>query len=341
MTAGVTKAKGFWIDRPVFVTGATGLLGSHLTAELLARGAEVVCLVRDRVARSHFYRLGLERRVAVVSGALEDQPLLTRALNEYEIETVFHLGAQTIVGTAQRGPLSTFESNIRGTYNLLEACRLNARRVGRVVVASSDKAYGDQPELPYTEEARLEGRFPYDCSKSCADLITQCYHATYELPACVTRCGNLFGPGDLNWNRIVPGTIRSVLRDEPPIIRSDGTFLRDYFYVGDAVSAYLDLAEQMGRAEVVGQPFNFSDEQPLRVLELVKVILRAMDAESLEPVVLGEASAEIREQVLAAKKARRLLEWSPRHGLEEGLAATIAWYREFLADLDRLVMASD
>jgi len=321
---------GFWTDRPVFVTGATGMLGSHLTAELVERGADVVCLVRDRVARSHFQRLGLDRRVVTVSGALEDHDLLARAVNEYEIETVFHLGAQTIVGTATRGPLSTWEANVRGTYNLLEACRLNASRVKRVVVASSDKAYGDQVVLPYTEEAPLVGRFPYDCSKSCADLITRSYHESFGLPTCVTRCGNLFGPGDLNWNRIIPGTIRSALRGERPVIRSDGTFVRDYFYVGDAAHAYLELAEQMSRPEVNGEAFNFSLEKPLTVLEIARMTLAAVGRPDLEPEVLGQASNEIRAQFLSSEKAHRLLGWRPRYGLDEGLTLTIAWYRELL-----------
>jgi len=321
---------GFWTDRTVLVTGATGLLGSHMTAELVDRGASVVCLVRDQVAHSHFARLGLANHTVVVNGCLEDYALLERVLNEHEIETVMHLGAQTIVGTASRNPLSTWEANVRGTYNLLEACRRNDRTVGRVVVASSDKAYGDQPELPYMEDAPLEGRFPYDCSKSCTDLISRSYYETYRVPVCITRCGNLFGPGDLNWNRIVPGTIRSTIRDEAPIIRSDGSFVRDYVYVGDAVSAYIDLAEQMDRPEVVGQAFNFSDERPQSVLEIVACILQAAGREDLEPKVLNQASHEIKAQFLSAQKARELLQWKPRHGLQEGLQRTVAWYRELL-----------
>jgi CDP-glucose 4,6-dehydratase len=321
----------FWTDRPVFVTGATGLLGSHMTAELLARGADPVCLVRDHVAISHFQRLGLDRRVVIVRGCLEDYALLERALNEHEIDTVMHLGAQTIVGTASRNPLSTWESNVRGSYLLLEACRRNAKKVRRVVVASSDKAYGDQEALPYTEDAPLAGRFPYDCSKSCTDLIARSYFETYQLPVCVTRCGNLFGPGDLNWNRIVPGTIRSVIRDERPIVRSDGTLVRDYVYVGDAVAAYLDLAEQLDRPGVVGEAFNYSDEHPQSVLEIVARILAAAGRPDLEPVVLNAANHEIRKQYLSSTKARTLLAWRPSFGLDEGLARTVAWYRELLA----------
>jgi len=322
----------FWTDRPVFVTGGSGLLGSHMVKKLVDEGASVVCLLRDEVAQSHFTRLGLAQRVVIVRGALEDYMLLERALNEHEIDTVFHLGAQTIVGTANRNPLSTWESNVRGTYQLLEACRRNQSRITRVVVASSDKAYGDQPELPYDEDAPLIGRFPYDCSKSCTDLIAISYHRTYGLPVSITRCGNLFGAGDLNWNRIVPGTIRSVIRNERPIIRSDGKFVRDYFYVEDAVAAYVELAEKLDAPDVVGQAFNFSDEKPMNVLELTERILTLMERTDLEPDVLGQAKNEIREQYLSAAKARRLLSgWKPRFGLDEGLRRTIAWYRELLS----------
>ena len=320
----------FWRDRQVFVTGATGLLGSHMTAELVARGANVVCLVRDEVAASHYYRLGLDGKTVRVRGELEDYLLLERALNEHEIDTVFHLGAQAIVTIANRNPLSTFESNIRGSYNLLEACRRNAKKVKRVVVASSDKAYGDQPQLPYTEDSRLEGRFPYDVSKSCTDLIARSYFESFATPVCVTRCGNLFGAGDLNWNRIVPGTIRSALRGERPIIRSDGSFVRDYVYVGDAVSAYLETAEQMERADVVGEAFNFSDMKPLDVRQICNAVLVACGRTDLEPVVLGEASNEIKAQYLSSDKARARLAWAPRFGLEQGLAMTVGWYREHL-----------
>jgi CDP-glucose 4,6-dehydratase len=324
-------AMTFWTDRPVFVTGATGILGSHLTAELVARGANVTALVRDSVAASHFYRLGLDKKVSIVRGALEDYELLERALGEYEIDTVFHLGAQTIVGIANRNPLSTWESNVRGSYHLLEACRRNDKKVKRVLVASSDKAYGTQDELPYDETSPLTGRFPYDCSKSCTDLISTSYHQAFGVPVCITRCGNLFGAGDLNWNRLVPGTIRSALRGERPIIRSNGTFVRDYFYVEDAVASYLTLAEQMHRPDVVGEAFNFSDEKPLSVVEMTKHILVAAGRPDLEPIIKGEAFNEIPEQYLAAAKARRLLEgWKPSFGIEDGLARTVGWYRELL-----------
>jgi CDP-glucose 4,6-dehydratase len=321
---------GFWTDRNVFVTGATGLLGSHLTRELVERGASVTALVRDSVAASHFHRLGLEKKVSIVRGALEDYPLLERALGEYEIESVFHLGAQTIVGIANRNPLSTWESNVRGTYHLMEACR-RSPKVKRVLVASSDKAYGAQTKLPYDEESPLIGRFPYDCSKSCTDLICTSYSVSFGLPVCITRCGNLFGAGDLNWNRIVPGTIRSALRGERPIIRSDGSFVRDYFYVVDAVHSYLTLAENMDRKDIVGQAFNFSDEKPLDVIAIAKMTLEACGRPDLELDIRGEATNEIPEQYLSSEKAKRLLPgWKPTYGIAEGLQKTVGWYRELL-----------
>ncbi len=322
----------FWKDRNVFVTGATGLLGSWTCQRLIDYGANVACLQRDSVPGSHLVRSGLIERVTVVRGDLEDYSSVLRATNEYEIETVLHLGAQTIVGTAARSALSTFESNIKGTWNVLEACRACAKLVQRVVVASSDKAYGSHPRLPYTEDTPLQGRFPYDVSKSCADLLALSYFATYRLPVCITRCGNLFGGGDLNFSRIVPGTVRSVLRHEPPIIRSDGKFVRDYFYVEDAADAYLFLAQRMDDPNLHGEAFNFGNQAPVTVLELVERILNAMDARQLQPVILNQASHEIREQFLDCTKARTRLGWRPRYSLETGLSHTIAWYRNYFAE---------
>ena len=320
----------FWAGRRVFVTGATGLLGSWLTESLVARGADVVCLVRDWVPASRLIAGELPAEVTLVRGELEDFPLLLRCVNEYEIESVFHLGAQTIVGTARRSALSTFEANVRGTWNLLEACRLCRDLVGRVVVASSDKAYGEHADLPYTENAPLEGRYPYDVSKSCADLISLSYARTYDLPVAITRCGNLVGPGDLNFNRLVPGPVRSALLDERPLIRSDGTYVRDYFYVADAAEAYLDLAERMSERDLGGEAFNFGTETPLSVLEMVETILGLMGKSSLRPRILDEARSEIRAQYLDCTKARRVLGWRPRHTLEDALRETIDWYRERL-----------
>lgn len=323
---------GHWRRKRVFVTGASGLLGSALVSELIAQGADVTILVRDWVPSSRLFGSGLAAHTNVVGGDLLDFELLLRALNEYEIDTVFHLGAQTIVGTAARSPLSTFESNIRGTWNLLEACRLNARLVQRIVIASSDKAYGIHERLPYTEDAPLQGRFPYDVSKSCADLIALSYFHTYRTPVAVTRCGNLWGPGDLNYNRLIPGTIRSALTDEAPIIRSDGTFLRDYFYVRDAVGAYLTLAEQLPAKALAGEAFNFGNEQPLSVIEVVDTILRFLGKSTLKPVILNEAREEIPNQYLDCAKARRVLNWAPQYSFDTGLAETIPWYRGFIEE---------
>jgi len=319
-----------WSDKRVFVTGATGMVGAWLVKELLAQGAIVVVLVRDADPQSELFRSETIKRVTVVNGALEDLLVLERAINAQEIDTVFHLGAQTTVGTARRFPLQTFEANVRGTYNLLEACRLHQSLVKRVVVASSDKAYGDQVLLPYTEETTLQGRYPYDVSKSCCDLIAQSYFHTYELPVGIARCGNIYGGGDLNWSRVVPGTIRSILKGERPIIRSDGKFVRDYIYVKDAARAYLRLAEHLADKTVQGQGFNFSLGKPLNVLEIVGIIQKLMHAQHLQPVIQNTAKGEILNQYLSSEKAERLLKWQPSCGLEKGLEETISWYQEFL-----------
>lgn len=320
----------FWADKQVFVSGASGLLGSWLVQELVQRGARVTCLIRDWVPDSRLFSEGMSNQVQMVRGELEDLELVLRALNEYEIDSVFHLGAQTIVGTAARSPLSTFEANIKGTWVLLEACRLIHQQIERIVVASSDKAYGVHEKLPYTENAPLVGRFPYDVSKSCADLIAFSYYHTYGLPVTVTRCGNLFGGGDLNLNRLVPGTIVAALRNEAPLIRSDGSFVRDYFYVRDAVEAYLDLAERVPGEGLLGQAFNFGIEQPRSVLEMTKIILDVACRSDLKPEILGQAQHEIPEQWLDCTKARELLGWQPRYSLEAGLSETIDWYKDWL-----------
>ncbi len=321
----------FWRDRPTFVTGATGLVGSWTVKRLLDAGAQVSCLVRDSVPRSEFVRAGMLDRITVIQGDVRDQALLERALGEYEIDTVLHLAAQTIVPIANRNPASTFETNVGGTWSLLEACR-RSPLVKQIVVASSDKAYGDHHHLPYAEEAPLQGRHPYDVSKSCADLIGQSYAHSFGLPVAITRCGNFFGGGDLNWNRIVPGTIRSVLRGHRPVIRSDGAYVRDYFYVEDGAAAYLLLAEKLAADHSLrGQAFNFSNEVQVTVREFVDRILRRMGS-GLEPDIRNEAQREIRHQYLTAEKARRLLGWKALHTLDDGLERTIAWYRDFLGD---------
>ncbi len=322
-------ANNFWRDRSVLVTGATGLLGGWLTRSLLSRGASVVCLVRDWVPQCELVRKNQLEQVNVVRGDVTDQSVIERALGEYEVQTVFHLAAQTIVGIANRNPVSTFESNIQGTWNLLEACR-RSPLVSAIVVASSDKAYGTHTVLPYSEDMALQGRHPYDVSKSCADLISQAYAATFDLPVGITRCGNFYGGGDLNWNRVVPGTIRSVLRGERPIIRSDGQFIRDYFYVEDGAAAYMLLAERLSADRALrGQAFNFSNEIQITVLQLVEKILSKMGSK-LEPEVQNQASNEVRHQFLSAERARKQLKWAPSFTLDEGLERTIAWYREAL-----------
>jgi CDP-glucose 4,6-dehydratase len=326
----VDMNSSLWRDRPTLVTGATGLVGGWLVRELVECGADVVCLVRDWVPGSEIVRSKLLDRVKTVRGDIRDRDLVERTLGEYEIDTVFHLAAQTIVGIANRNPVSTFESNVQGTWNVLEAAR-RSPLVKAVVVASSDKAYGAQEHLPYSEATPLEGRHPYDVSKSCADLIAQAYGSTYGLPIAVTRCGNFYGGGDLNWNRIVPGTIRSVLRGERPVIRSDGRFVRDYFYVEDGAACYLLLAERLlAKCDGLrGQAFNFSNEIQVTVSELVNLILEKMES-SLEPDIRNEASNEIRHQYLSAGRAREQLGWRPLFTLDEGLTRTIAWYRDFL-----------
>jgi len=319
----------FWLDRPTLVTGATGLIGGWLVRRLVSAGADVVCLARDWVPQSEFVRARLIEQVKVVRGDVRDQAQLERTLGEYEVDTVIHLAAQTIVGIANRNPISTFETNIAGTWALLEACR-RSPSVKQIVIASSDKAYGDHETLPYSEDAPLQGRHPYDVSKSCADLIAQSYATTYKTPVAVTRCGNFYGGGDLNWNRIVPGTIRSVLRGQRPVIRSDGQFVRDYFYAEDGAAVNMVLAEALARdPDLRGEAFNFSNEIQVTVLELVERLLALMNSD-LRPDVRNEATNEIRHQYLSAEKARRRLAWQPHFTLDEGLRRTIDWYTTFL-----------
>lgn len=320
----------FWTDRNVLVTGCTGLLGSCITEALVQADANVVGLVRDRVPRSHLIRSNAVDSISIVSGKIEDYHLVERCLNEYQIQTVFHLAAQTIVGIANQNPLSTFESNVRGTWNLLEACRTTSW-VEQIVVASSDKAYGEHQELPYSEDNPLLAKHPYDVSKACADMVAHMYAKSYQLPVCVTRFGNLFGSGDSNFDRLIPGTIRSVIRGESPIIRSDGKFSRDYIYIEDAASAYMTLVEGMSKdPTIIGQAFNFSYESPLSALEVVNIVLSQMGRTDLEPQILNAAHNEIPHQYLSSQKARNILNWQPNFSFETGLKRTIPWYKELL-----------
>ncbi len=321
----------FWRDRPTFVTGASGLVGAWLVKKLVAAGAQVVCLLRDWVPHSELVRDGWLSQVSVVRGDVTDQALLERALGEHEIVTVIHLAAQTIVGIANKNPVSTFEANIAGTWCLLEACR-RSPLVRQVVVASSDKAYGVHDKLPYDETAALQGCHPYDVSKSCADLLTRTYATTYDLPVAITRCGNFYGGGDLNWNRIVPGTIRSVVRGQRPVIRSDGTFIRDYFYVEDGAAAYMLLAEKLAAdPALMGEAFNFSNELQVTARQVVDAVLTEMGSD-LVPEILNQASHEIPHQYLTAAKARRVLGWEPMFSFPEGLRRTVAWYSNYFKE---------
>jgi len=318
----------FWQGRPVFVTGATGLLGSWLVPELVGRGAEVVALVRDGLPRSRLVQDGWLDRIVTVRGSLTDADLIRRTLAEYDIRSIYHLGAQTQVGVARVDPVGTLEANVRGTWLLLEAAR--QCQVPQVIIASSDKAYGPSGRLPYLEDFPLQGRYPYDVSKSCTDLISTMYAHTYGVPTAIVRCGNLFGGGDLNVNRLIPGVIASTLRGEPFEIRSDGLYVRDFLYVEDAVDAYLLLTERLAAdPTLAGEAFNFGLELRLTMLDIVDKVLGHMGRPDLQPVIRNTAKAEIREQTLDAGKARSRLGWSPRHGMDDGLHRTIAWYRGF------------
>lgn len=323
----------FWKNKNVFVTGATGFLGSWLTKALLEKGASVVALIRDEEQESNFYRFRCDNLATLVRGDLVNFFVLERILNEYEIDTCFHLAAQPIVTTANRSPLSTFESNIKGSWNLLEAAR-RSQLLKRLIIASSDKAYGESAALPYREDLPMGGSHPYDVSKSCVDLLAQAYAKTYKVPLAISRCGNFYGGGDLHWNRIVPGTFRSLIRGERPVIRTDGTLIRDYFYIEDVVSAYLALGENLDRPEIQGQAFNFGTETPISVINLVRKMLVVSSRADLEPTVLNQWSNEIQAQYLSCEKAKKILGWQPRFSLEKGLKATWDWYREFFGKKD-------
>jgi CDP-glucose 4,6-dehydratase len=327
-----------WKGRKVLITGVGGFVASHTAAELVARGASVVGVLRDSRGSRRLKLFGLTDNIDVVRGSIDDYTLMERVFAEYEIEHVFHLAAQAIVGIANSSPLSTFDSNIRGTWTLLEAAR-HSKMLKSFVIASSDKAYGDQPILPYTEESPLSAVYPYDVSKLCAEALTRSYGATFDLPIGIVRCANIYGEGDLNWSRIVPGTIRSMLSGEPPIIRSDGTLERDYIHVSDAVSAYLTFAEHLDRADVSGQAFNFGAGRAYSVIEIVETILR-QGGSSLRPQILGQNRGEINRQWLDSAKAKRLLGWQPAVSLDEGMRRTIRWYAEYLGQAGQVDAAA-
>ena len=324
----VGRFDGFWQDRSVAITGAGGFVASWLSKALIELGASVVGIVRDSAGDHLLDRMGVRSELNIVHGSITDLPLVERVLNEYEVDTCFHLAAQAIVGAANRSPLSTFESNIKGTWNVLEAARTSPS-VRAVVVASSDKAYGDQPTLPYREDLELRGRYPYDASKVCAEVLARCFVATYDAPVSVLRCANTYGGGDLNWSRLIPGTIRSILRGEEPVIRSDGTLERDYLFVEDAIRAYLLIGMHATDDGVRGEAFNFGTGHPVSVIDLVRKIL--FDAGSdLQPLVLGPAKGEIDRQYLDSTLARTTFGWESEVDLDQGLARTIAWYSAYL-----------
>jgi CDP-glucose 4,6-dehydratase len=322
-----------WENQTVFVTGANGFLGPWLVDSLRARGAHVVALIRDVHAHTRLPFIQ-QKNITFVHGDIASFETVERIVNEYAVDVVFHLGAQPLVGVAYKSPRATFTSNIQGTWNVLDAVR-SASQVKAVVVASSDKAYGDCPQLPYTEETPLQGRYPYDVSKSCTDLIAQSYAHTYDVPVCITRCGNFFGGGDLHMSRIVPGTVKELLNDRPPIIRSDGSLIRDYIYVEDVVDAYITLAEKMQEQDLIGQAFNFSTQAPVSVLELVDNISKLMGKGNLKPIILNQAHSEIEAQHLDATKAQKVLDWKPSWGLTKGLEKTIRWYQTFFESQEK------
>ncbi len=336
MPTGEVKAR-FWQGRRALVTGAYGFMAGHLIEALLEIGAEVIGMVRDRPAASYLQLSGLDRRITLAPGDITALDDCVRVLNDHDCSVVFQLAAQAIVGVANRSPLKTFQTNIIGTCNVLEACRqLNdgdrPNLVEAVVAASSDKAYGDQPELPYKESAPLLGLHPYDASKSCADLLTRTYHNTYGVAAAVSRCSNLYGPGDLNMSRLVPATICAVLAGERPVIRSDGSPQRDYVYVKDAARAYLLLAEKTAEGPAAGQTYNIGTGVPLTVLEMVEMVIQASGKSDLRPNVQGTSWGEIRHQYLDCTKADTELGWRPRYQVEAALAETYEWYREYLSE---------
>jgi len=326
----IEKQKNFWCDKRVLVTGATGFVGSWLCKSLVEKGAQVIALIRDWDPSSDLLRSQTVNKISVVTGQLEDYNTVERAINEYAVDTVIHLGAQAIVGVANRSPFSTFEANIKGTYCLLEACRQHKFMVKRIIVASSDKAYGDSNVLPYKEDMPPLGKHPYDVSKSCADLISQSYYHTYGLPIVVARCGNIYGGGDLNWSRIIPHTVRALYKGEVPVIRSDGLFIRDYVFIDDAVDAYLTMAQMLDNPKVQGEAFNFGPEKPLTVLDVVKTICYLMGKNHVLPIILNEAHNEIKAQYLCSEKAKKQLFWEPNFSLEDGLKRTIDWYENHL-----------
>lgn len=318
----------FWKNKNVLITGANGFVGSYISMRMCETPAAVFGMVRDHLPSSVFTIAGLDKKVNIVHGSLEDFDAVKRIINEYEIDTIFHVGAQAIVKSAMADPLQTFRSNILGTANVLEACRLLDKQVKCVVVASSDKAYGSSPKLPYKEDFPLKGEFPYEVSKSCVDLIAQSYFKTYNLPLSITRCGNIYGGGDPNNSRLIPSTILFAMANKNPVLRSNGKYIRDFVYVEDIADTYLLLAEKMSDGKIAGEAFNFSYELKKQVIDVVNDILRLMKKTQLTPEILNQAEKEILSQYLNCEKAKTVLNWKPMYNYEEGLVRTITWYEK-------------
>jgi len=322
--------KHSWSGKNVFVTGATGLVGSILVKTITDFGANVSALIFDSPADSELVQSGLINKLNLYNGNISDYQVVSRALVQSEPDFIFHLGAQTIVGKGLIDPKGTLETNVQGTWNILEAARNFSPQLLSIVVASSDKAYGEAKILPYDESFPLHGDGPYDVSKSCTDLISQSYGKTYNLPVSIARCGNIYGPGDTNWSRIVPGTFHSLLTKQTPVLRSDGTFLRDYIFVKDVVDAYLVLA--LKQADLApGEAFNFSHDRAYSVLEIYSEICEVVLQKYLEPEVLNSVTHEIHDQHLTSTKAKEKLGWEAKYSLESGLRESLPWYRELIA----------
>ena len=319
-----------WRGKQLFITGCTGLLGSWLTAELAQHGASVLGLIHSDPSHSLLAYMGVLPQVTTVPGDIRDFATLSQILADNPVDIIFHLAAQTQVGIANSDPMTTFDTNIKGTWTLLEAARCQPQPPG-LIIASSDKAYGEQTQLPYDENTPLLGQHPYDVSKACADLIAHTYAHTYNLPVAIARCANLYGGGDLNWRRIVPGTTRSVLQGERPIVRSDGTAKRNYIYVQDAVRGILSLGQNLPRPDVRGQAFNFGAASATTALDMIQTIITLSPHPHLQPTILNEAENEIQEQHLNSCKAKKLLDWQPRYSLADGLRQTLSWYERYLA----------
>lgn len=341
-TIGTWSKDTYWVGRRVLITGGTGFVGSWLTKALVNAGSLVTIMVHDlHPSMSSMEIPGAGEKVQnIIVSDIRNQSDIKHAIRHYEVDTCFHLAAQAIVSRAMQSPDITYDVNVRGTVNVLEACR-SCETVDQIVVASSDKAYGEPLFVPITELHPLLGSFTYDASKACADMISRAYHNSYSLPVAVARCSNIYGGGDTNFSRIVPGTIMSVLLGKRPMVRSDGRAVRDYMYISDAVSAYLLLCKNVQRAEVKGEAFNFGTSRPVTVLEIVTLIAKLTGGKGIQPIVSNSDEWYIKSQYLSTNKAAKVLGWTPQIVLEKGLLKTISWYRRNASFLKASYMASE